>query len=480
MDSHADPCAGFRFRAGARGGEGVVYCAPDMKADRSESDGVRGLRRPAAAWCAALAAAACVCCARGADGEAARVRRGGERLVANWHVGPFFEYRRAEPDDAAFWAVRPFYSRVRDPATRTAVDDGLWPLFTSHRHAGAAWWSACAFFFGDARADDGSWSFDVFPFWFCGADRRGEGYWGLFPLYGRHPHLLLMDDWTFALWPLWHTYTVKGVRSHAALWPLVTWRDAPRAGVGVWPLYGRARLRESTHRYALWPLVTWATYDEDRDTSGAGHSWWALPFYGEVRRARERQTLVLPPFFSYAETDQARRWRLPWPLLDVETSAVRDRISVWPFWEQVRGYAYDGPRAAAAKGRGKVEERTWRVGWKLVENTELTTDRTRERRLNVFPFLTWERRWTKPAPAGAPPVLSSSYLRIWPFWSSETEEGRTRSRALELMPIRHSEGVERNWAPFWSLWERDERPDGRTRHSLLWNFISWQSATPRP
>ena len=292
------------------------------------------------------------------------------------------------------------------------------------------------------------------------------GYWGFFPFYGRHPHVLLMEDWHYVLWPFWHTYEVKGVRSHAVCWPFVTWRDEPRAGVGVWPLYGVARQRESTHHYALWPLVTWAAYDEDRDTSGAGTSWWVLPFYGEVRRARESQMMVLPPFFSYTETDAARRWRLPWPLFDWERSAVRDRISVWPFWEQVRGYAY---------GTRTEEERTWRVGWKLVENTELTTDRTREVRFNFFPFFTWERRWRKAeAPQGGE-TLQASYLRIWPLWSSETVDGRTRSRTLELMPFRHGEGIERNWAPFWSLWEKDERPDGRTRHSLLWNFISWQS-----
>lgn len=415
----------------------------------------------------------------GADGEAERARRGGERLVSNWHVGPFFEYRRAEPGDATFWAVRPFYSQVDDAATRTFALDALWPLVAYRDHADASWWHALLLCYGDARATDPSWSFNVFPLWFCGADRRDAGYWGLFPLYGNHPHTTLVDDWTFVLWPIWHTYEVKGVRSHAVLWPFVTWRDEPRAGWGVWPLCGQARRRESGHGYALWPLVTWAGYDEDRDTSGAGTSWWVLPFYGEVRRARESQTMVLPPFFSYAETRSAKpaggcpagavestRWRLPWPLVDLERTRTRDRISVWPFWELVRGYAYSGEGAASDKGA--VEERTWRVGWKLVENTELATDRTRERRFNLFPFVTWERRWTKDE-------LVDSCFRVWPFWSSETAGGRTRRRTLELMPFRHNEGIERNWAPFWSLWEMDERPDGRTRHSLLWNFIAWQS-----
>lgn len=49
-----------------------------------------------------------VCCIAAAhallasDGEAERIRRGGKSLVSNWHVGPFFEYRRVEPGGATF------------------------------------------------------------------------------------------------------------------------------------------------------------------------------------------------------------------------------------------------------------------------------------------------------------------------------------------------------------------------------------------
>ena len=425
-----------------------------------------------AAWMLAAFLAALAAALPAADVEAGAARRGGAKLVSNWHLGPFFEYRRAEPGDATFWAVRPLFSRLDDPATRTADTDVLWPLVSLRSHADAAWWNALVAFYGDAREDPPAWSFNFVPLVFCGHDRKEAGYWGVFPLYGHHPHFGLMDDWTFALWPVWHTYTVKGVRSHAVLWPFFTWRDDPRAGVGVWPFYGQARQRESDHGYALWPLVTWASYDEDRDTSGAGHSWWFLPFYGEVRRARESQTMVLPPFFSHARTPTATRWRLPWPLVELQESSTRDRISVWPLWEQVRGYAY------VDKGKSRPEERTWRVGWQLVENTVLETDRSRETRFNLFPFVTWERRWTKPKEGGAP-VPKDAYFRFWPLWSSETVDGRTRCRTLELMPIRHNEGVERNWAPFWSLWEKDERPDGRTRHSLLFNLVHWHVGSGR-
>lgn len=444
-----------------------------------------------ATWTCLLAAGLCASAVGfAADGEAERSRTGGDP-VAHWHFGPFFDYRRAEPGPATFWAFRPFYSQVRDPQTDTTTRDFLWPLGTWHDHNGAAWWRALIAY-GDGRDDDPSGSFNIFPLWFCGTDRDDENYWGLFPIYGHHPHMLLMDDWEYALWPLWHTYTVKGVRSHAVLWPLVTWRDAPRAGVGVWPFYGYATQRESEHAYCLWPIATWASYREDRDTSGAGASWMFWPLYGQIRRARESQTLVLPPFFSYTETDSATRWRLPWPLVEVLRSRIRDRVSVWPFYEGVESYAYTDTAKAVP------EENTWRLLWQLVENTELETNTTYEKRFNFFPFFTWERRYRKlgvprrpsahvqtprwifakahDVPTGRDGVSLEevgSYIRIWPFYSSSTENGLTRRRTLDLILIRHSEGFDRNWSPFWSLWESVDYPDGRTRHLFFFNFIPW-------
>ena len=420
-------------------------------------------------WFAAMALVACG--AFGSDVEAARTVSDAP-ATGRFRFLPFYEQRFV--DDASFYAVRPFYSQVRDPLSDTRVYDVLWPLATSHSHDGASWWRALNLY-GDRRfdADDNtlSYSFSFFPLWFNGRTREGESYWGLFPFYGHHPHFALMDDVTFVLWPFYMDYSVKGVRSHVVLWPFISWKDEPRQSVGVWPFYGRAHLRESDHSYCLWPFFTWASYAEDRDTSGAGSSWMAFPFYGRVNRARERQHLVLPPFFSYAETDVMRRWRLPWPLVDVEVGRSRDRVSVWPLYERINGYPF------SAKGAAKPapEEHTWRLGWKLVERTRLETDRTLEKRFSLFPFYTDEDLWTKNG--GADSALSetpvASYFRLWPFYASATENGVTRRRVLELSPIRHSGGTERNWSPFWTFYSNETGADGATRHTLLWGLIKF-------
>ena len=196
------------------------------------------------------------------------------------------------------------------------------------------------------------------------------------------------------------------------------------------------------------------------------------PLYGQIRRARESQDLLLPPFFSYTRTDSATRWRAPWPLVEVLRSTTRDRVSVWPFWESVRGYPYVSGKERAP------EERTWRVGWQLVESTTLTTDRTQEDRFNFFPFWTHETRSSQTKDGVRKEV--ASYTRLWPFWSCETKKGLSYHRVLELIPIRHVEGIDRNWSPFWTFWECRDRPDGRTRHSIFWNFITWHTGESKP
>jgi len=413
---------------------------------------------------------------------------------------PLYEQRFASFGDnfpeSSFYAVRPFYSQVRDPASDTEIYDVLWPLATVHCHNRASWWRALNFYGDRRRGEDGSlidYSFCIFPVWYNGRTRDDESYWGLFPFYGTHPHLLFMDDIHFAVWPIYMDYSVNGVRSHAVLWPFISWKDEPREALGIWPFYGYSHKRESDHKYVLWPLFTWASYESDRDTSGAGYSWMFWPLVGCVSRERESQALFLPPFFSYAETDIAMRWRLPWPLVDVEVGRQRNRVSVWPLWEQISGFPYSSKTGENGATLPPAEEHTWRIGWKLVERTRLETDRTLEKRFSLFPFYTDEDSWvkagasTKASDAEAEavaqgsahePSLKSSYFRIWPFYASATENGETRRRFLELNPIRHSGGTERNWAPFWTFYTNETRKDGSTRHTLFWGIIKFTTGEP--
>ena len=343
------------------------------------------------------------------------------------NIGPFFE-RDPERD---FTAVRPFWSATPD------TEDFAWPLGTWHTNEERFWYRFFFLAYGHEN------SFNFFPLWFSETDRKsGDFHWALFPACGSHPHMLFMDDIHFALWPLYMDYSVKGVRSHAVLWPIFSWKDSPREAVGVWPLFGWSRLRESAHRYALWPILEWADHYEDRDTSGAGKSGMLWPVFGAVERERERQVLIFPPFFSWARTPDTWRLRCPWPLVDVELGPKRDRWSVWPFVERSIQKSY---------ANGKADDVIWRFGWQLAEKTDS--------RLNIFPFFTREK----------------DFVRVWPFWSSRVEDGRQTVKVLDLMPVRNAGGVARNWEPFWSLYTSEEMPCGRVRRKFLFN-IFWRTS----
>jgi len=274
---------------------------------------------------------------------------------------------------------------------------------------------------------------------------------------------MLVYDLEFALWPLWMRYRMprpsekKWMTTNAVLWPLLHWRDD--GSWGFWPLYVCNQQRESFHWSVLWPIFTKASYEKDRDTAGEGSSWMFWPLWADVSRERESQWMFLPPLFSYAETNpggalaargdaaKAKRLRCPWPIFEWERASNRDRISVFPLWERVRQKGYsDGERT------GGVD----RFGWKLVE---IYDDETR-----VFPF------WTSRS--------DGSYFRLWPFWESvRGEDGATRSRLFSFFPIRWVPAVDRNWAKYWTFYEREET-DARIAHSLFWGIIRWNTDAP--
>lgn len=378
-------------------------------------------------------------------------------LAVAFQVLPFYQ-QKPEQD---FYALRPFWSHEAE------TTDVLWPLFTSHRD----WWRFCFFTHYQSNAD-GGYQFDILPLWWNGREegkgkrkkeeeKSAEGksaedssYWGLFPLYGRHPHVLMMYDWEFVLWPVWMRYRMPRPKdqawltTNAVLFPFFHWRDD--GSWGFWPFYVTSHNRADDHTTVLWPLWNRKTSFADRDTGGAGTSWMLWPLLGRVDREREQQWLFLPPFFSFAETPDGWRGRYPWPLVEIERFAKRARTSVFPFYEHIDNFRYlDGAK----------EDEITRFGWRLVE---LLPDETR-----VFPF--WVSR------------PDDTYFRLWPFWESSVAADGTRyGRFLSLFPIRWVPAVDRNWSKFWTFYERVTH-GGETAHALFWGLFRWTTHdNPQP
>ena len=366
-------------------------------------------------------------------------------LAAAFEVGPFYEQR------ADFVAFRPFWSETRE------TTDVLWPVFTKHRD----WWRFC-WFVNELDEGPDAYQLQILPIWFNGRTRSGEDYWGLFPLWGHHPHFLDVYDFDFCLWPVWHRYRTRRpsenrwMTSTAVLFPFVTWRDD--GSWGVWPLAGVGHRRESDHRYCLWPLVTWADYRADRDTGGAGSSWMFWPVCGGVTREREDQWLFLPPLFSYVETRSPSwckynsapemRLRCPWPIVEIERTCNRSLTSVFPFYENILDRKVKD---------GSISSEVTRYGWRLVELYRDEKGGLLESR--VFPF--WKQ--------------NATHTRVWPFYESFASGGKVMRSVLALFPITWVDSVDRNWAKFWTFYESLEE-GSFTDHSLFWGIIRWRTS----
>lgn len=368
-------------------------------------------------------------------------------LASALQIGPFWQQWDGHKAFCPIWS----HDAVSESGRHSASDttDVLWPVFTSHRD----WWRFCLLMHYQEQRE-GGYQFQLIPIWFNGNDPKSGDYWGLFPIWGRHPHFLLMYDWEFCLWPVWMRYRTprpsehRWMTSNVVLFPFFHWRDD--GSWGVWPVCGTGLQRESDHHYALWPIVTWAKYREDRDTAGAGSSWMVWPFWADVSRERESQWMFLPPLFGRVTTKSGDRLRCPWPFFEMESTTSRDRVSVFPIYERTTLKDYV---------KGEDSSSVTRFGWRLVEiyrNGKGDVEETR-----VFPF------WTK----------SRRYFRLWPFWSSESLDDKDEvvySRCLNLFPIHWVDAVDRNWSSYWTFYESRENPI-YTDHSLLWGIIRWRT-----
>ncbi|MDR2850140.1 MAG: hypothetical protein LBW77_06335 [Verrucomicrobiota bacterium] len=387
-----------------------------------------------------------------------------DEVVSRFRLGPFFEYR-ATREGGTFWAVRPFYSKVIDPVSDTRVTDVVWPLSTFHRDREQAWWRFLLAYGkdDDVARDDSAWSVSVLPFWFQGRTREGEDYWALFPIYGHLPHVLLMEDINFVLFPFYLDFEVNGLERVHTPWLLHSHlTENPNVSEhGIFPFWCRQENNkyQVDRLYAFWPFWTSAVYRGERNP---GSSFIFFPFYGEVNREKETQRLVLPPLFSHAQTDSAERWRLPWPFYETQTTretattkASRKR-SYWPVYGDFTG----------------GDETRWYAAWPLIDHSVTAMPRRRVEQNRFFPFYRSEVTYRRDAEGVE--REASRYTRVWPLYERDATPEASRLRVLALSPIRYSGGIERNWAPFWTVYER-EAAGGGAAHDALWGLLKFHT-----
>jgi len=374
-------------------------------------------------------------------------------LTRRTALGPIFETLRA-PSDDAFAAVRPLYSRIRQPARDSQRHELLWPVGVSRTLGHERAWRFLSVFGFDADiADPASrrrtWAF---PLVFVGQDARERGYFAVFPLGGQVREFLTFDTATFVLFPLYLHTTQNDTEAYNILWPVLSWgRGDGTRQFRVFPLYGESvsegRWRK---RFVCWPFWTSVRYDHPGSEGGG---FILFPLYGHAAVGDETETwMVLPPFFRYSRGPRHTALNCPWPFVRYE-SGQRERLYLWPLW----GRRTIGP------------VRSWFVLWPLVSGERIERRRETAKRFVLLPFVQHEAVYAVDPAEGEAAAPRERNLKLWPLFGYERRGDDCRWRVLDLWPFKHAAAVDRNYAPFWTLVQHAEVGDAR-QDEVLWGL----------
>lgn len=370
------------------------------------------------------------------------------RAAFDWD--PFYACR-TNSAEMSFQAWRPFYS------TSTSAErwrkDYLWPLYTrkgfkQERYGRFLFlgWSAD---FSPETARHRTW---LLPFYFRGTSAQGEDYLAIFPLGGTLHEFMTRDRIAFVLFPLYARSSINEVQTTSVLWPIGSKTSGDRVErFRIWPLYGTSVLEdEFRKKFVLWPVYTSVKYTNDRNPGGG---FMLFPLYGRIATEKAANYWVLPPFFRFSRGDGSRVVHAPWPFIQWWDGEVHKRY-VWPLYGK--------------KQTDSFTRRFWL--WPLVWDGWTAHAGYDAHRFRLLPFFHYESTIaTQPNGPHAAGEARARYWKLWPLLSWERQAQASRVRLLELWPLRSTAGIERNWAPIWTLYRREKNPD-TVSHHLLWGL----------
>lgn len=383
--------------------------------------------------------------------------RGGQTGSLNRvRIGPFFEYGQNEAGKHTF-ALRPLFSRVTTVDATNSTTEILWPISSfSNLNDHFRWRVAMAFGSDSDLKDDSSrYSFWVLPLYTQGRSFEGCSYRAIFPVYGKMVRLFDMEDIYFCMFPLYGRYrTSKGDTRQYAPWPFYrrsTNDKTDDARHSFFPFYGTHDTNRQNNKYILWPFWTEQEFIQE---GNHGYAKMLFPVYAVTSTEKQHGWMAIPPFIGYSEMPgkNASRLRAPWPFVLIDHGPM-ERRAFWPVWGKKDT---DGNR------------HSWYAIWPFLGGygQELPGQTFKSRYLVPFYYSASRQLSDKKG------VSESRYSRIWPLYSYRRQNEDAMLRIADLWPIQHGDAVERNWAPFWTLYTHKTRGES-TENEILWGLAKW-------
>jgi hypothetical protein len=307
-------------------------------------------------------------------------------------------------------------------------------------------------------------SFEVWPFYLSRQTGSPEtSYRAFFPIYGSITYRFGLDRWTWVVFPLYGKFEKNGVSTTTAPWPfLKIMRGEGNHGFELWPLFGN-RYKEGEYReqFYLWPFI----YKNEKNLSDPQPDvrLGVLPFYASTIDANSQSKTYLWPFFGWFDRTEPRRYhetRYFWPLF-VQGEGDDRRVNRWaPFY---------------TRSTGKGVDKTWILWplWRQRVSDEGPIIQTK-RQLLYFVYNDTEQR-----SATSSTAAPAHKTHLWPLYTSwDNGAGRRQIQALSPLEVffPHNETVRTVYSPLFAVYRYDRSSTENSRHSLLWNFITWKRA----
>ena len=363
-------------------------------------------------------------------------------------VGPFFE-TVASTQGMSFVAFRPFYSKLKDPVNDRKVLEVLWPLTVSREIKDESLWRVLIFFgFNhDTEKTKHRNRLWLFPFYFQGVDKEGVKYKALFPIGGSIHEFLGRDEISFALFPIRSKSKLNDLKTSNWLWPLISETKGTNIyRARAFPFYGVSELKgKYKKKFVLWPIWNSVEY---KYPGSSGKGYILFPLWGRVNLEDQKTLWVIPPLFRFTKGDKLNVTYCPWPFFQ-KTSGRVNKLYIWPLWGH--------------KERGGMKQTF--VLWPFFWNENFDQHDELRHRFMFVPFVFTETVTDKTPQR----KVLKKYRKVWPLFSYRKVGDERRFRTLELWPFPETPPVERNWAPFWTIYCKTKNGKD-TDTELLWGL----------
>lgn len=370
-------------------------------------------------------------------------------------LGPLLKFQQHGADSET--AIRPFFYRKTNDVNETVETTYLYPLASSEKTPETERSQILQLFqSGTFHRDEGAKaekSTMLFPLYISGKSEKYGEYTSVFPLYGDIYERFWRDEYHYILFPLYGRTVNKGTTIRNYLYPFFSSTEGDHeSGFKVWPLYGQAA-KEGVYRrqFVLWPI--YLREKTGLDTDNPVEKMTLFPLYSAVDSPDKVSRSYLWPFFGYTvdRKNKAEEVDYLWPLCWTVRGEKRNVNSFLPFYSE---------------DRNGENLKNWYL-WPLYKHEEIRSDIYVQERARILFFLYNDNREMWPRDG-----KERRRSALWPLFLYTRDPRGISSISLPapVESIFNNEGIERNWAPLWRIYQQRWNESGDSAVSFLWNL----------